>query len=153
MLVLSALQNLLAQVLDPPALHSAVLFTPAGHLVSYAADAARPKDEIRVVVGIAGEVWLETRGEGAGAGGKDGTGGEEGMVDSELGRIIVLPIVEGGAGAPLMLLALNGTESVPWEELQSKGRVLAQHLARHLGKFREHLIAPRSPPPPAVGQR
>ncbi|KAL1738481.1 hypothetical protein HDZ31DRAFT_50925 [Schizophyllum fasciatum] len=149
MLVLSALQNLLAQVLDPPALHSAVLFTPAGHLVSYAADAARPKDEIRVVVGIAGEVWLETRGEGAGA----GAGGKDGMVDSELGRIIVLPIVEGGAGAPLMLLALNGTESVPWEELQSKGRVLAQHLARHLGKFREHLIAPRSPPPAAAGQR
>ena len=78
MLVLSALQNLLAQVLDPPSLHSAVLFTTAGQLISYAADSLRPKDEIRVVVGIAGEVWLETQGEGA-----EGEGGE-GMVDSEV---------------------------------------------------------------------
>ncbi|KAI4528748.1 hypothetical protein K525DRAFT_257857 [Schizophyllum commune Loenen D] len=150
MLVLSALQNLLAQVLDPPSLHSAVLFTTAGQLISYAADSLRPKDEIRVVVGIAGEVWLETQGEGA-----EGEGGE-GMVDSELGRIIVIPIVEGGTegrGAPLMLLALNGTDSVAWEELQSKGRVLAQHLARNLSKFRDHLIAPRSPPPPTTAHR
>ncbi|KAL1712816.1 isoprenoid synthase domain-containing protein [Schizophyllum commune] len=130
MLVLSALQNLLAQVLDPPSLHSAVLFTTAGQLISYAADSLRPKDEIRVVVGIAGEVWLETQGEGA-----EGEGGE-GMVDSELGRIIVIPIVEGGTegrSAPLMLLALNGTDSVAWEELQSK---VAQQPA------------PPPPPPP-----
>ncbi|TRM61537.1 hypothetical protein BD626DRAFT_570741 [Schizophyllum amplum] len=133
MLVLSALQNLLSQVLDPPTLHSAVLCTAAERR------AARR-------VGIAGEVWLETRGEGA------ESEGSEGMVDSELGRIIVIPIVEGG-GAPLMLLALNGTESVAWEDLQSKGRVLAQHLARHLSKFREHLIAPRSPPAPTPAQR
>ena len=67
-----------------------------------------------------------------------------------------------------MLLALNGTDSVAWEELQSKvrlvlpgtpvltlqqGRVLAQHLARNLSKFRDHLIEPRSPPPPTTAQR
>ena len=55
MLVLSSLNKLLSHVLTPPALHTAVLFTASGALVSFAVAGpnARPKDEIRVLVGLA----------------------------------------------------------------------------------------------------
>lgn len=72
MLVLSTLHNLLSQVLCLPYLHTAVLLTPTGQLVSVASDPRRPKDEIRVVVGLAMEVWQETREQ------------DFGMVDSEV---------------------------------------------------------------------
>jgi len=81
MLLLSSLHNLLQQVLSLPGLHAAVLFTPEGQLVSYASDLSKPKDEIRVLVGVGGEVWQETKQHGMG------------MVDSEIGRIIVLPVL------------------------------------------------------------
>ena len=61
MLLLSSLHNLLHQVLSLPELHTAVLFTPEGQLVSYASDSSTPKDEIRVLVGVSGEVWQETK--------------------------------------------------------------------------------------------
>ena len=61
MLLLSSLHNLLQQVLSLPELHTAVLFTPEGQLVSYASDSSTPKDEIRVLVGVSGEVWQETK--------------------------------------------------------------------------------------------
>lgn len=76
MLVLSALHNLLSQVLDLPHLHTAVLLTPSGQLVSAASDPQRPKDEIRIVVGLAGEVWQETKDQGFG------------MVDSEVNFLV-----------------------------------------------------------------
>lgn len=76
MLVLSALHNLLSQVLSLPTLHTAILLTPAGQLVSVASDPSRPKDEIRVVVGLSGEVWQETKDQGVG------------MVDSEVNQTI-----------------------------------------------------------------
>lgn len=72
MLMLSKLHNILSRVLDFPDLHTAVLLTVSGELISYAADISRPKDEIRVVVGLAGEVWQETREQ------------EYGMVESEV---------------------------------------------------------------------
>jgi hypothetical protein len=72
MLLLSSLHNLLQQVLSLPDLHTAVLFTPEGQLVSYASDSSTPKDEIRVFVGVSGEVWQETKQNGMG------------MVDSEV---------------------------------------------------------------------
>ena len=72
MLLLSSLHNLLHQVLSLPELHTAVLFTPEGQLVSYASDSSKPKDEIRVLVGVSGEVWQETKQHGIG------------MVDSEV---------------------------------------------------------------------
>jgi hypothetical protein len=50
----------------PPQLHTAVLFTPAGELVSFAVEPGRSKDEIRILVGITGEVWQETREQGYG---------------------------------------------------------------------------------------
>ena len=61
MLVLSTLHNLLSQVLSLPCLHTAVLLTPTGQLVSVASDPQRPKDDIRIVVGLAMEVWQETK--------------------------------------------------------------------------------------------
>ena len=72
MLNLNNLRTLLSQVLLPPALRSAILFTPEGQLVSYASDATTAKDEIRVIVGLSSEIWRETRDLGVG------------MVDSEV---------------------------------------------------------------------
>lgn len=65
MLNLSNLRNLLSQVLSP-SLHTAVLFTPEGQLVSYAAGPHTSKDEVRVMVGLGGELWQESREEGVG---------------------------------------------------------------------------------------
>ena len=60
------LHSLLSQVLAPPHIHTVILFTPAGELVSVASEPMRPKDEIRILVGITGEVWQETREQGYG---------------------------------------------------------------------------------------
>ncbi|KIM47603.1 hypothetical protein M413DRAFT_439272 [Hebeloma cylindrosporum] len=115
------LHGLLSKVLSPPHLHTAVLLTTAGELVSFASDPVRPKDEIRIIVGFCGEVWQETREEGYG------------LVDSELGRLVVLPVDDssGGSGKPytdehqpLMLLVLNATDAADWDELQDKVRYL-----------------------------
>lgn len=70
--MLSILHSLLSQILAPPYLHTAVLFTTSGELVSAASEPIRPKDEIRVIVGLSGEVWQETKEQGYG------------MVDSEV---------------------------------------------------------------------
>ena len=72
MLVLSTLHQLLSQILSSPHLHTAVLLTPSGELVSFASSFERPKDEIRVLVGLSGEIWRETKHHGFG------------MVDSEV---------------------------------------------------------------------
>ncbi|KAF8167461.1 hypothetical protein B0H34DRAFT_792184 [Crassisporium funariophilum] len=141
MLMLSMLHSLLSQVLSPPHLHTAVLLTPSGELVSASSEPTRPKDEIRIIAGLSGEVWHETKEQGYG------------MVDSELGRIIVLPVDEATTGPdqtfsddhqPLMLLVLNATDAVEWEELQTKGRVLARHLAKPLSKFRAQISVSKS---------
>jgi hypothetical protein len=76
MLVLSTLYNLLSQVLSLPELHTAVLMTPEGQLISVACGSSRPKDEIRIVVGLSGEVWQETKEQGFG------------MVDSEVRSLV-----------------------------------------------------------------
>ena len=78
MLMLSILHSLLSQVLAPPHLHTAVLFTTSGELVSATSDPLRPKDEIRIVVGLSGEVWQETKEQGYG------------MVDSEVRFVLHL---------------------------------------------------------------
>jgi len=139
MLVLSSLHNLLLQVLALPALHTAVLFTPEGQLVSFASDPSRPKDEIRVVVGISGEIWQETKQQGIG------------MVDSELGRILVLPVLpmkqtSPGPGKdeeeePIMLVALNARDSVKWDELRIKAKELVYHLEKPVNELRGRLSA------------
>jgi hypothetical protein len=76
-LVLSTLHNLLTQVLSSPELHTAVLLTPGGQLISVAADASRPKDEARIVAGVSAEIWQETRQQGYG------------MVESEVSAHVV----------------------------------------------------------------
>jgi len=140
MLVLSSLHNLLLQVLSLPTLHTAVLFTPEGQLVSYASDPSRPKDEIRVVVGISGEIWQETKQQGIG------------MVESELGRILVLPVsplkeISSGKDAeseendPVMLVALNAKESVEWDELRIKAKELVYHLEKPVNQLRGRLAS------------
>ncbi|KAH9949356.1 hypothetical protein B0H21DRAFT_688441 [Amylocystis lapponica] len=136
---LSNLHGLLSQVLVLPTLHTAVLFTPQGQLVSYASDPHRPKDRVRVIVGLSGEVWQETRDQGIG------------MVDSELGRLLVLPIehvhkdheMNGEEqDDPLMLLALNAENSVSWHELENKAsKTLVKHLERPVTELRGRLAA------------
>jgi hypothetical protein len=76
MLVLSALHKLLSQILSLPDLHTAVLLTPEGQLISAAYDPSRPKDDIRVIVGLCGEIWQETQEQGYG------------MIDSEVKYLI-----------------------------------------------------------------
>lgn len=78
MLNLSNLRSLLSQVLSLPALHTVVLFTPEGQLVSFAADVYRSKDNVRVVVGLSSEVWQETKEQGMG------------MVDSEVSMVRIV---------------------------------------------------------------
>lgn len=66
MLNLTNLRLLLAQALSSGGVHTAALFTPEGELVSFASEPARPKDEIRVLVGLSSEIWQESREEGVG---------------------------------------------------------------------------------------
>ncbi|KAJ7750188.1 hypothetical protein B0H16DRAFT_1549772 [Mycena metata] len=143
MLVLSRLQDSLRKILSPPGLHTAVLLTPSGQLVSFASYESRCKDEIRVIAGLSGEVWQETQEQGSG------------MVDSELGRIVVLPVDEAPEllpmplpddYQPLMLLVLNSTDAVEWDDLQTKGKALASQIAKPLSKFRQHLVVHKPPP-------
>jgi hypothetical protein len=72
MLVLATLHRLLSQVISSPGLHTAALLTPNGQLVSYACDSTRSKDDVRLVVGLSSEIWLEVADQGIG------------MVDSEV---------------------------------------------------------------------
>ena len=66
MLNLANLRTLLSRVLDLPSLHTVVLFTPEGELVSYVSEPDRPKDRVRVIVGLSTEIWQETREQGVG---------------------------------------------------------------------------------------
>ncbi|KAK0466344.1 uncharacterized protein EV420DRAFT_1511168 [Desarmillaria tabescens] len=130
MLVLSNLTNLLSQILSLPALHTAFTFV---------SEPIRPKDEVRIIVGLSGEVWQETREQGYG------------MVDSELGRIVVVPVEDTAEDPlPLMLIALNSNESMEWTELQAKGKLVASHLARSLSKYREFLVVRKPSTPPTT---
>lgn len=207
MLVLQSLHNYLTQVLSPPSIHTALLVTPEGALVSYASQLdcendqgsvssfgttptaraieltadgprsdqsldssagqrtssnvaasapfnspspsraastvagptplttsrgelgrVRSKDEVRKVAGLSAEVWAET--------------GEEGMVESELGRILVVAVEEpreengGAAEEPLLLLALNGATDADWDRMSKKAHKLAAFLAPSVHKQR-----------------
>jgi hypothetical protein len=61
MLKLSALHNLLKRVLSHPHLHTSILLTREGGLVSTAHDPSRSKDEIKVVVGLCAEAWKDAK--------------------------------------------------------------------------------------------
>ncbi|KAF8480983.1 hypothetical protein DFH94DRAFT_737193 [Russula ochroleuca] len=160
MLVLATLHRLLSQVISSPGLHTAALLTPNGQLVSYACDSTRSKDDVRLVVGLSSEIWLEVADQGMG------------MVDSELGRILVMGVQDAVAATrpstdaspansantnhasdkPLMLVALSATEAVGWEDLEAKGRELTEHLSRAVTRLRKPLTAAATstPSPPAT---
>ncbi|KAH9969174.1 hypothetical protein BC827DRAFT_1168242 [Russula dissimulans] len=160
MLVLATLHRVLSQVICSPGLHTAALFTPKGQLVSYACDSTRSKDDVRLVVGLSSEIWLEVADQGIG------------MVDSELGRILVMGVQDSVAtinagkntsptssantnsasDKPLMLVALGATETVGWEDLETKGRELIEHLSRPVSRLRRPLAAASAstPSPPAT---
>jgi len=142
MLNLSNLRTLLSQVISPATLHTAVLFTPSGQLVSFASNPLRSKDEIRVIVGLGGEIWQETKEHGIG------------MVDSEIGRLLVIPVEQVKPQSenqeeetePLMILALNASDSVSWKVMETKARQLTRHLEKPVSELREKLaVAPVSP--------
>ncbi|KAG9313945.1 hypothetical protein JVU11DRAFT_4719 [Chiua virens] len=199
MLVLPTLHSYLSQMLSPPYIHTALLLTPEGALVSYASQMSaesssgatpghgsqssssspsvsgasiaspspnsvksdgssnsgtsqcskpgsvadvetrtgpvqqRSKDEVRMVAGLGAEVWAETQEEG------------EGMVECELGRILVLAVDEDGTGVegtePLLLLAVNGTSEADWDVMRVKGQKLAKFLAPSVNKHRDSMGA------------
>ncbi|KAI0307612.1 isoprenoid synthase domain-containing protein [Multifurca ochricompacta] len=140
MLVLATLHRLLSQVISSPGLHTAVLLTPNGQLVSYACDSTKSKDDVRLVVGLSSEIWLEVADQGVG------------MVDSELGRILVLGVqdtvatphsnknndtsptnsanTDQASDKPLMLVALSATEAVGWEDLEAKSALSEANMRR-----------------------
>ncbi|KAG6851351.1 hypothetical protein H0H93_005749 [Arthromyces matolae] len=113
-------QQLMSYLVISSQLHTAILLTTTGQLVSFATESGRrPKDEIRMVVGLAMEIWQETQEQ------------EFSMVESELGRIVVVAVDdeprvvakddgEKTEYVPLMLLALNSSTTVSWDELQNK---------------------------------
>ncbi|KAI0081153.1 hypothetical protein K474DRAFT_1588514 [Panus rudis PR-1116 ss-1] len=143
MLDLPNVRSLLTQVLSLPSLHTAALFTPEGHLVSWVADPSKTKDDVRVLVGLSSEIWQETKDQGVG------------MVDSELGRVLVLPTEDAPSkdknkkekeGEPLLLLVLNADQSVSWADLETKGRLVVEHLEKPVAELHAKLaVAPTSP--------
>ncbi|KAL4252449.1 hypothetical protein ABKN59_002708 [Abortiporus biennis] len=140
MLNLNNLRSLLAQLLSQSPVRIAALLSPEGKLVSYAADLATPKDEVRVIVGLSSEIWQETKDQGVG------------MVESELGRVVVLPVQDAPKTRnnekqePLLLLALTADSSVEWSEIERSARELAKYLERPAAELRERLaVAPTSP--------
>ncbi|KZT08606.1 uncharacterized protein LAESUDRAFT_768485 [Laetiporus sulphureus 93-53] len=139
MLNLANLRNLLSQVLALPHLHTAILFTPQGHLVSYAAGEDEPKDRVRVIVGLGGEIWRETQEQGIG------------YVDSELGRLLVMSVDPQNGGEenadPVLLLALNADDAISWNELEMKARELAKYLEQPVSSMRDRLAASPSVAP------
>jgi len=52
---------------------------------------------------------------------------------------------EADAHEPLLLLALNSTDSVEWENLQAKGKMLVDHLAPSVDNFRDPSRTAKSP--------
>ncbi|KAF8524377.1 hypothetical protein BU17DRAFT_84987 [Hysterangium stoloniferum] len=160
MLNLTALRKVLFSVISPPRLHTAILFTPSGDLVAHSSsNNTRSKDQLRVLVGVATEIWLETSDEGIG------------MVESELGKIIVIPLhrepnaPRGRVGRstsrspssassapaanysePPFLVALNAQDDVEWAEMQIKARGVVNHLAAPLLEFGDRLSPPQPQP-------
>ncbi|KAI0286821.1 hypothetical protein BGY98DRAFT_942029 [Russula aff. rugulosa BPL654] len=155
MLVLATLHRLLSQVISSPGLHTAALLTPM-------ANSFPTPDDVRLVVGLSSEIWLEVADQGIG------------MVDSELGRILVLGVhdtvatthphpginssrtnsanTDHASDKPLMLVALSATEAVGWEDLEAKGRELTEHLSSPVSRLRKPLAAASTstPSPPAT---
>ncbi|KAI8981179.1 hypothetical protein BD414DRAFT_420009 [Trametes punicea] len=139
MLNLTNLRALLSRVLAPPKLHTVALFTPQGDLVCYVSDPSKTKDHVRVLVGLSTETWQETRDQ------------KIGMVECELGNLLVLPIEvpkRAEDDEPPMLLALNSESSLPFDVLEAKARKVAEHLEKPVAQLSRTLAAPSPPAGP-----
>lgn len=84
MIVLSALHDLLLQILSLPELHTAILLSPEGQLISVASNPAHSKDDARVVAGLSAQAWNESQEPGHGQ--SDG----EVLMDSEVCLLLLL---------------------------------------------------------------
>ncbi|CDO73138.1 hypothetical protein BN946_scf185007.g193 [Trametes cinnabarina] len=130
-------------MLAAPELHTVALFTPEGDLVCYASDPSKTKDHVRVLVGLSTETWQETR------------ESKIGMVECELGNVLVLPIgspKQAEGGEPPMLLALNADSTIPFNVLEAKGRKLVELLEKPIAQLNHKLAVP-SPPASPRGSR
>ncbi|KIK70498.1 hypothetical protein GYMLUDRAFT_253872 [Collybiopsis luxurians FD-317 M1] len=128
MLKLSTLHTYLSQVLDLPDLHTAILLTPAGQLISYASDPSHSKEDVRLVVGLGAGSFLEVE--------EQGFATLEVKGKPHLGHIYVLAVNESENEPPLMLLVLNYRNNYDESVVQLKAKALAAHLAKSLSKFR-----------------
>ncbi|KAG8906422.1 hypothetical protein FRB99_006924 [Tulasnella sp. 403] len=152
MLVLSTVNALLAQLVSS-SLHTAILLTPQGHLVAYSTEQSSPsEDRIRILIGLGSEVWKEGILDPSNR--EENPSGEEsddqeslddkeneqvGMLECELGRLLVLPVYASTAPKvgsqmsdsgnsnstvaprqPVLLLALNATDEEPWGLMHTK---------------------------------
>ena len=90
MLVLAQFRRLLSQILSTSddEIHTAVLSTPAGGLVSFASlrEVSPNKAEIRTMVGMCGEIWSECKGD------KESEG--VGMAECEVSMCHLIKIIE-----------------------------------------------------------
>jgi hypothetical protein len=94
----------------------------------------RSKDEIWILAGLSAEVWAETRSE-------DGVEKGMGMAESELGRIVVVPVDDASPESqderePLLLLAVNGGAEADWKTMCAKAKKLGAYLAPSVNKHR-----------------
>lgn len=99
----------------------------------------RSKDEIWILAGLSAEVWAETRGE-------EGVEKGMGMVESELGRIVVVPVDSASPELqderePLLLLAVNGGAEADWKTMCAKAKKLGAYLAPSVNKHRSAIEA------------
>ncbi|KAG0698445.1 isoprenoid synthase domain-containing protein [Suillus ampliporus] len=121
MLNLPTLHTYLTQLLSPTdTIHTALLLTPEGAVVSFACSSTASSNEIWILAGLSAEVWAETRGE-------EGDGKGMGMVESELGRIVVVPVDDASPEVqnerePLLLLAVNGGAEADWKTMSASSR-------------------------------
>ncbi|KIY65963.1 hypothetical protein CYLTODRAFT_399503 [Cylindrobasidium torrendii FP15055 ss-10] len=139
MLALSAVHETLGKILEPPTLHTAVIFTPAGQLVSWQSNPLCAKDDVHLVIGLSGDAWQGAREKGYGM-----------VHHNHLGKILVVPVEDverkpGEDKPPLMLLALNATDEMEWADMQVKGKALGAALTKSWSKHREHLTVPKPP--------
>jgi hypothetical protein len=86
------------------------------------------------LAGLSAEVWAETRSE-------DGVEKGMGMAESELGRIVVVPVDDASPESqderePLLLLAVNGGAEADWKTMCAKAKKLGAYLAPSVNKHR-----------------
>lgn len=81
MLNLISLRKGLSSVLSPSRMHTAILFTTSGDLIAHATNnTSMSKEQLRVLVGLATEIWFETSED------------DMSMAESEIGKILIVPM-------------------------------------------------------------